>query len=61
MRLTDRQIAKYQNIYLKTFGITVSKEDAYAQSMALVRLVKCLSKSEENNEYEQSIKLSREN
>ena len=50
MRLTDRQIAKYQDIYLETFGEAVSKEVALVQGLALVRLVKCLSKPEEKYE-----------
>lgn len=43
MRLTDKQIANYQNIYLRTFGKPISKEDALIQGMALLRLVKVLT------------------
>ena len=46
MRLTDMQIAKYQKIYFDTFGEAISKEDALAQGMALLRLVKVLSKQD---------------
>lgn len=61
MRLTDSQITKYQDIYLETFGEVVSKEDALIQGMALIRLVKCLSKPEENNENEQANQSSASN
>ena len=43
MRLTDSQIAKYQQIYFDTFGETLSKEEALTQGMALARLVKKLA------------------
>jgi hypothetical protein len=42
MRLTDEHIAKYQKIYLDTFGVSVSKDDALVQGLALLRLVKVL-------------------
>jgi hypothetical protein len=51
MRLTDEQIAKYQRIYLDTFGKTVSKEDALVQGMALLRLVKVLARPVTNQNY----------
>ena len=44
MRLTNAQIAKYQKIYLDTYGKEISREDALVQGMALLRLVKVLSK-----------------
>jgi len=49
MRLTNKQIANYQNIYLRTFGKQVSKEDALIQGMALLRLVKALSSPTNDN------------
>lgn len=49
MRLTDDQITKYQQIYLKTFGESLSQEDALVQGMALLRLVKVLSSLRNNN------------
>ncbi len=57
IRLSDTQIAKYQEIYLQTFGVPVSKSDALEQGLALVRLVKVLAtppqnKKENKNEFE---------
>jgi hypothetical protein len=49
MRLTGEQIAKYQQIYLETFGESISKEDALIQGMALLRLVKVLAKPSFDN------------
>jgi len=45
MRLSDRQIKKYQQIYSDTFGETISKNDAITQGLALLRLVKVLSQN----------------
>jgi hypothetical protein len=42
MRLTDNQIAKYQQIYLDTYGEPASKQDVLIQGMALLRLMKVL-------------------
>jgi hypothetical protein len=49
MRLSDEQIAKYQQIYLDSFGEAVSMEDALVQGMALLRLVKALSSPTNDN------------
>lgn len=51
MRLTEAQVAKYQQIYLDTFGEKISKEDALKQGMALLRLVKVLSRPITNESY----------
>ncbi len=48
IRISDTQLAKYQQIYLETFGVPVSKQDALVQGMALVRLVKVLATSPKN-------------
>lgn len=45
MRLSDRQIKKYQQIYSDAFGETISKNDAITQGLALLRLVKALSQN----------------
>jgi len=52
MRLTDKQIVKYQNIYFETFGKFISKEDALIQGMALLRLIKVLSGYTNDNKKE---------
>jgi len=39
MQLTDQQIKKYQEIYLKHFGREISYEDALKQASSLVSLV----------------------
>lgn len=54
MRLTDEQIAKYQQIYLDTFGEPVSREDALIQGMALLRLVKTLANPMANRDYKEN-------
>ena len=40
MRLTDEQVASYQAIHFRTLGQPISKEDARAQGLALLRLVR---------------------
>jgi hypothetical protein len=59
MRLTDAQIANYQKIYLDIFGEEISKEDALVQGMALLRLVKVLSKSSDKSKEYDNEKLPR--
>ena len=60
MRLSDKQIREYQQIYFDTFGERISMNDAITQGLALMRLVKVLSQyrseiavKNENN-YEQT-------
>ena len=43
MRLTEKQIAEYQVIYLETYGTPISKDDALEQGLALLRMVKNIS------------------
>lgn len=59
MRLTDEQIANYQKIYLDIFGEEISKEDALVQGMALLRLVKVLSRPPDNSKEYDDEKLPR--
>jgi len=60
MRLTNEQVAKYQAIYLETFGVPISEEDTLVQGLALLRLVKNISIQLQNkeNEYENVTKYS---
>lgn len=51
MRLTGKHVAKYQAIYLATFGKPVSKEDALVQGLALLRLVRNITQPEPTNNY----------
>jgi hypothetical protein len=56
MRLTDKQIASYQDVYYATYGVRISKAIALEQGLALCRLVKVLSTTEmkkNENYYEQ--------
>ncbi len=53
MRLSKQHIAKYQAIYYETFGQNIDNEEAMVQGMALLRLVKVLAttnNNENNNE-----------
>ena len=43
IRLSDTEIAEYQELYLKTFGKPISKDEALVQGLALVRLVNTIS------------------
>jgi hypothetical protein len=60
MRLSDKQISDYQQIYFDTFGERISKSDAITQGLALLRLVKVLSQdsseiaAKNENNYEQT-------
>lgn len=44
MRLSDEQLTKYQDLYVKTFGVPISRQDARVEAMALLRLVRVLAK-----------------
>lgn len=44
MQITDEQIAKYQQIYLETYGVPISKKDALVQGLALLRFMKVLTR-----------------
>lgn len=52
MRLTESQLAGYQDIYFRTFGERISKDDALVQGMALLRVIKVLAKNSDGNENE---------
>jgi hypothetical protein len=40
MQLTDKEIAEFQRIYEKEFGVKISKKDALEQGTKLINLVK---------------------
>lgn len=45
MKLSPKQIQKFQDLYEKRFGQKVSKEKAYELGMKLVALVQCTHNS----------------
>ena len=44
MILTDEQVAEFQNIYRRKFGMEISREEAYEKGARLVRLMKIILK-----------------
>jgi hypothetical protein len=52
MRLTNEQIIEFQGIYFETFGKQISKKDALEQGLALLKLVKTITKPQKDNEKE---------
>jgi len=42
MQLTDKEIAEFQRIYEKEFGVKISKQDALEQGTKLINLVKAV-------------------
>lgn len=60
MRLSDQQVAEYQQIYKEVFGKAISKDEALSQGLALLGLMKQLSgkNNENNNEYLNAKKFS---
>jgi len=45
MKIEDKQIEKFQDLYKKHFGEEISKEDALDRGARLVRLIEEISKS----------------
>jgi len=43
MRLTNEQIAKYQELYFAAFGKPISEAEALVEGLALLQLVKALA------------------
>lgn len=52
MQLTKTQIMRYQAIYEKRFGVSLSEERALEEGLALLRLVKKIALLNSNNEKE---------
>jgi hypothetical protein len=46
MRLSTRQIADYRRIYQKVFGTEIDEKEAIEQSLALLTIVKTVTKNE---------------
>lgn len=51
MRLSDEQLAKYQEAHLKAFGKPISKENALVQGLALLQLVKASTRTKSPKDY----------
>ncbi len=51
--LTDEQISTFQTIYKARFGKEISREEAYRQGVALLRLVELTYKPMTEKEYQQ--------
>jgi hypothetical protein len=50
--LTDEQITTYQTLYKNRFGKEISREEAYAQGVKLIRLVELIYKPMTEAEYQ---------
>lgn len=51
--LTDEQVSTFQAIYKARFGKEISREEAYRQGAALLRLVELTYKPMTEKEYQQ--------
>ncbi len=45
MILSDEDIAKYQEIHKKYYGVEISKEEAYKSGSALIRFIEVVCKT----------------
>ena len=50
--LSDEQIKKFQELWLKRFGKEISREEAYEKGVKLMRLVELTYKPMTQEEYE---------
>lgn len=53
MVLSDEDVAKFQALYKREFGIEISKEDAYEQGIKLLSLLAIVYKPMTQEEHEQ--------
>jgi hypothetical protein len=60
MRLTDENIASFQEIYKNKFGKEISREDAYEKASKLVRLMQIVYKPMTKEEFETTKKRQEE-
>ncbi len=51
--LSDEQIIKYQTLYKNRFGREISREEAYEQGVALIRLMELIYKPMTEEKYKQ--------
>ena len=52
MQLTAKQVSKFQELYKRSFGKEISKENAYEQGVKLLRLMSLVYKPITKNDYE---------
>lgn len=45
MKITDKQLTEYQNIYFKEYGKKIDKKTAYKQAVKLLVLVETIYKN----------------
>lgn len=48
--LSDKQVTKFQMLYLKHFNKKISREEAYDKAIKLVNLMKIICSSNNRNE-----------
>jgi len=58
--LSDEQITKFQKLYKNRFGRGISREEAYEQSVKLIRLIELIWKPMTKDEYQQLQKRRRD-
>lgn len=46
MKLSDKDVEEFQELYKQHYGVEISKQDAYERASRLVRLMEVLSKNE---------------
>lgn len=51
--LSDKQITKFQTLYIKHFGRKISRDEAYEQGVKLIRLVELIYQPMTEAEYQQ--------
>ncbi len=54
--LSDEQITKFQNLYQQKFGVQLSKEEALAKAIPLVRLFELIYKPMSIENYKKVLK-----
>lgn len=58
--LSEFQVEKFQKLYKKHFGVEISRKDAYAKGISLVRAMELVYRPMTKEEYEQLQKRRKE-
>lgn len=58
--MTDLQIEKFQSLYLKRYGTSLNKEDAYEKGLTLVRMIRTVLPTTDNKDVGTKLKLNKE-
>ena len=53
MKLTDRQIEEFKELYYQRFGVNISNEDARELGLQLIGLIRAAYKPIRKDEYEE--------